>query len=610
MRKRVSAFSLFALFLFITSFYQPTNANTKQKSASNKSALTISDAVCEFFDAVAERAKKALFWLPPEKYSKAELKKPKILMLPTKISELINIFKLLAAVDYKKLDSERYLDFMLLAHYLAGLIEEYKVSAPYATDPRIFLPPFYSTFFSPKRLPDKRRAQYIISIFERIAEYLRVAKKYLEKPHLEFLNDSINRLKKFRQFWSKPTIKKFLAKLKPATFKMRFETALQNALKNAADFLKFLEGLRASAKKLTEREKKQRERFYYLKRLRYTHFIPETPEELREFAQNEYKKIDRKMCTIARVLTKSEDWRKLIEKMKAAHPKEEELMAIAKRQLEEAKSFVKFSGVFPIPPRAFDVEVKKYRAKHANANTPYAFYLPVGKKPEQKGRYMLAFAPKNIPVKIKESRLRDFYLERMRIITAHECMPGHHLQFSYALTKERSEIQRRLGYSTVYVEGWGLYTEQIMGELGFYKGLLGKLAMLKMRLWRCARVIIDVGLHYFDMREKEAVDLLKNKVLLEEINAKAEVKRYKTSPTQPLSYLYGWREINKMRAKWRRLCQQTGRKFSLYGFHKAFFDYPFIPPYLLYAAIFGEYKPPICNFAKLLKNNQPETQHK
>jgi len=220
-------------------------------------------------------------------------------------------------------------------------------------------------------------------------------------------------------------------------------------------------------------------------------------------------------------------------------------------------------------------------------------------KPEQKGKYNIAYLHKDASPELREQKLRDFYIERMRIITVHECLPGHHLQFSYAQTIKRSEIQQKLGHSTVYVEGWGLYSEQVMGELGFYKGLKGKLAVLKMRLWRAARVIIDVSRHFFSMTEKEAVDLLKKKILLEEIGAIAEAKRYYNSPTQPLSYLYGLREINALRQRMREKCKIEGKSFSLLNFHKAILDYPFIQPYLLWGAIAGDYKLPTLDFKKI-----------
>ena len=119
-----------------------------------------------------------------------------------------------------------------------------------------------------------------------------------------------------------------------------------------------------------------------------------------------------------------------------------------------------------------------------------------------------------------------------------------------------------------------------------------------MRLWRAARVIIDISRHFFGMTEEEAIKLLTDKILLEQVNAEAEVRRYFGNPTQPLSYLYGWREINRLRSKMMKKQAMAGKKFSLYDFHKAFLDSPYIPVYLLWTTMFDEYRKPLFDLNK------------
>jgi uncharacterized protein (DUF885 family) len=141
--------------------------------------------------------------------------------------------------------------------------------------------------------------------------------------------------------------------------------------------------------------------------------------------------------------------------------------------------------------------------------------------------------------------LRERDRHFLRAVCPHEAIPGHHLQFAVAATVRRP--LRRLGSNSSYVEGWGLYTEDLMDRLGFFNVPADRLAFLRMRLWRAARVAIDVGLHTGEMRPSEAVRILTDEVLLSRSAAEDEVARYLRMPTQALSYLLGMRRILAIR---------------------------------------------------------------
>ena len=89
-----------------------------------------------------------------------------------------------------------------------------------------------------------------------------------------------------------------------------------------------------------------------------------------------------------------------------------------------------------------------------------------------------------------------------------------------------------------------------MDRAGFYANPAERLAYLRMKLWRAVRVVVDAGLHAGEMKPSEAVRMLTDIVLLERSAAQAEVRRYMTTPTQPLSYLLGYRKIRAMRNAW------------------------------------------------------------
>src|SRR6185295_8816030 len=103
----------------------------------------------------------------------------------------------------------------------------------------------------------------------------------------------------------------------------------------------------------------------------------------------------------------------------------------------------------------------------------------------------------------------------------------------------------------IFSEGWALYSEELMSELGYYDDAQ-RLVQLEWTLVRAARIIIDVGLHVGDMTFEQAVKMLTDEVHLEKPLALSEVKRYTESPTQPSAYLLGRELILKLRERVRQ----------------------------------------------------------
>ena len=101
--------------------------------------------------------------------------------------------------------------------------------------------------------------------------------------------------------------------------------------------------------------------------------------------------------------------------------------------------------------------------------------------------------------------------------------------------------------STYFVEGWGLYTEDLLREQGFFRTPEQELCQRDFRLFRAARIIVDTSLHLGEMTIDEAVEFMSTKASLSPETARAEVLRYCAWPTQASSYLTGALEIARMR---------------------------------------------------------------
>jgi uncharacterized protein (DUF885 family) len=161
----------------------------------------------------------------------------------------------------------------------------------------------------------------------------------------------------------------------------------------------------------------------------------------------------------------------------------------------------------------------------------------------QEGIFMVTPVEENADPEAAERKLRGHPWGDIPVTALHEAYPGHHLQL--VISNSSKSIPRKFGafLSTLFVEGWAFYCEELMDQLGFIGEPIQKLSRLQAQQWRACRIIIDVSLHTGKMTVEEAIDLLVKRAGLEPDDAKAEVRRYTQSPTQPQSYLMGKLQI-------------------------------------------------------------------
>lgn len=140
-------------------------------------------------------------------------------------------------------------------------------------------------------------------------------------------------------------------------------------------------------------------------------------------------------------------------------------------------------------------------------------------------------------------------LYTLEALTLHEAVPGHHLQT--ALAQELTglpEFRRRL-YINVFGEGWGLYSEYLGHEMGFYKDPYSLFGRLTYDMWRACRLVIDVGIHTKGWTREQAVNFLADNTALSLHEVNTEVNRYISWPGQALSYKMGELKIRELRRK-------------------------------------------------------------
>jgi len=160
--------------------------------------------------------------------------------------------------------------------------------------------------------------------------------------------------------------------------------------------------------------------------------------------------------------------------------------------------------------------------------------------------------------------LNDMSKNELEALAYHEGMPGHHLQ--RALQTELGDMPpfRRFGGWTAYTEGWGLYSEELGKDMGFYEDPYSDFGRLGMELWRACRLVVDTGIHSKKWSREEAIQYLRDNTPNPEGDIVKAIERYVVYPGQATAYMIGKLKIMELRDMAMR---ELGDDFDYRGFH-------------------------------------------
>jgi uncharacterized protein (DUF885 family) len=317
--------------------------------------------------------------------------------------------------------------------------------------------------------------------------------------------------------------------------------------------------------------------------LREDHMVSYDADELLATGWRLYHETQAQINYLAAQIDPAKTPADLIEESKRNHPTAEGLLDAYRKAMAEARQFVIDHQIVTIPANE-RIRIDPTPA-FERPFIPYAAYgMPGFLEKEQEGVFIVTPVEEGADAEAAERKLRGHPSAQIPVTALHEAYPGHHLQLVIANTIE--SLPRKLGgfLSPLFIEGWAFYCEELMEQLGFINLPIQKLERLQAQLWRAARIILDSSLHTGKMTVDEAITFLVERAGLEPDDAKAEVRRYTSSPAQPQSYLMGKLQIVAIVEEYKRRNPHA----SLLQVHDDILRCGSLPPRLMRLRLFGE----------------------
>jgi hypothetical protein len=295
------------------------------------------------------------------------------------------------------------------------------------------------------------------------------------------------------------------------------------------------------------------------------------PREVMRNAMTAYLQARDELDTLARIYAtqkgyKSFDYRSVIRELKKNRVPEDQVLTAYKAHLAQIEDTVRKEGIITLPQRSAAIRIgtpaENAASPAPHLNTPRL----IGNTGE----------PAEFVLTLKNSTggdMDDFSNDAISwTITAHECRPGHELQFAGMIELGVSNARAIYAFNSANVEGWALYAEAVMKQ---YLPIEGQIGALQMRMLRAARAFLDPMLNLGLIEPDAAKRILVDEVMLSEPFAKSEVNRYTfVLPGQATAYFYGYSRLQALRT---RTELALGGKFNQKAYHDFIINQGLLP---------------------------------
>jgi uncharacterized protein (DUF885 family) len=464
--------------------------------------------------------------------------------------------KRLAAMDRARLTAQDQADYDLILNRIRQEQLNWNVLQTYKHDPTLYVELIGRAIFAPYTLeyaPKELRFFHIARRLETAPALLKHAQRNLvDSPevHRETARQSIAALIS--------VIETTLASEAPPGIRDKFAAAAANAVAALREFDAFLAG------ELTAKVSDWRVgSTHYDQKFRLSLMSDRASDDVLADAERAMEEIRAEMARLA-----GKDVRKALNRIAERHATRGDYFASAERDLEEAIQFVKAKVLMPLP------DTKNLRVvatpEFQRASYPVGAFNPApALQPSLEAQYWLTPIPEDWSRERAESKLREYNFYGLKLLTIHEAMPGHYVQFEYAsrIEPRGRRLLRSLFGSGTYVEGWAVYATHMMIEEGYLSGDPGlRLTFLKQMLRVASNAILDIRMHTGRMTDEEAMRLMIDGAYQEREEAEAKLRRVKLTSCQLPTYFVGWVDFLRLRARFRGY---QGASFLLPKFHEA-----------------------------------------
>lgn len=302
--------------------------------------------------------------------------------------------------------------------------------------------------------------------------------------------------------------------------------------------------------------------------------IPYTPAELIHIGEREFAWCEAEMKKAAKEMS-FDDWKQALKKVKSEFVPPGGQDELVSRFARESVQFLKTHDLVTVPPLCEELWRISMISPQTQKVLPYAAYG---------GQTVLvAYAKDEMKHEDKLMSMRGNNRHFTRIVTAHELIPGHHLQ---AFMSARNNTHRARFSTPFYVEGWALHWEMLLWDLGYAQTPEDRIGMLFWRMHRAARIIVSLKFHLGQMQPLEMVDFLVDRVGHERMGATSEVRRFigdAYSPLYQCGYMIGGLQLRALHRELVGAGRMSGKQF-----HDAVLTYGPIPVELIRAGMLDQ----------------------